>query len=56
MCSGGRLILIDPTAIIDCHAELAEGVSIGAFSVICAEVKIDKGTVIGPHEIGRAHV
>ena len=43
--------MIDPTAIIDCHAELAEGVSIGAFSVICAEVKIDKGTVIGPHVV-----
>ena len=51
MCSGGRLILIDPTAIIDIHAELADDVSVGAFSVIGADVKIDAGTVIGPHAV-----
>jgi UDP-N-acetylglucosamine acyltransferase len=51
MCSGGRLILIDPTAIIDSHAELAEDVSVGPFSVIGADVKIDAGTVIGPHVV-----
>jgi acyl-[acyl carrier protein]--UDP-N-acetylglucosamine O-acyltransferase len=39
MCSGGRLILIDPTAIIDIHAELADDVTVGAFSVIGADVK-----------------
>lgn len=51
MCSGGRLILIDPTAIIDIHAELADDVAVGAFSVIGADVKIDAGTVIGPHAV-----
>ena len=51
MCSSGRLILIDPTAIIDSHAELADDVSVGAFSVIGAGVKIDAGTVIGPHVV-----
>lgn len=51
MCSSGRLILIDPTAKIDSHAELADDVSIGAFSVIGADVKIDAGTVIGPHVV-----
>ena len=51
MCCGGRVILIHPTAIIDSHAELAEDVSIGAFSVIGADVKIDAGTVIGPHVV-----
>ena len=51
MCSGGRLILIDPTAIIDSHAELADDVSVGAFSVIGADVKIGAGTVIGPHVV-----
>jgi UDP-N-acetylglucosamine acyltransferase len=51
MCSGGRLILIDPTAIIDIHAELADDVTVGAFSVIGADVKIDAGTVIGPHAV-----
>jgi len=43
--------LINPTAIIDSHAELAEDVSVGAFSVIGADVKIDAGTVIGPHVV-----
>jgi UDP-N-acetylglucosamine acyltransferase len=51
MCSGGRLILIDPTAIIDSHTELADDVSVGAFSVIGADVKIDAGTIIGPHAV-----
>lgn len=51
MCSSGRLILIDPTAIIDSHAELADDVSVGAFSVIGPGVKIDAGTVIGPHVV-----
>lgn len=43
--------MIDPTAIIDSHAELAGDVSVGAFSVIGADVKIDAGTVIGPHAV-----
>lgn len=43
--------MIDPTAKIDSHAELADDVSIGAFSVIGADVKIDAGTVIGPHVV-----
>ena len=51
MCRSGRLILIDPTAIIDSHAELADDVSVGAFSVVGADVKIDAGTVIGPHVV-----
>ena len=51
MCSGGRIILIDPAAIIDSQAELAADVSVGAFSVIGADVKIDSGTVIGPHVV-----
>ena len=51
MRSGGGLILIDPTAIIDSHAELADDVCVGAFSVIGANVKIDAGTVIGSHVV-----
>lgn len=43
--------MIDPTAIIDIHAELADDVTVGAFSVIGADVKIDAGTVIGPHAV-----
>lgn len=51
MCSCGELILIDPTAIVDSKAELAEGVSVGPFSVIGADVKIGAGTVIGSHVV-----
>jgi UDP-N-acetylglucosamine acyltransferase len=43
--------LIDPTAIIHGSAELAENISVGAFSVIGADVSIDSGTVIGPHVV-----
>ena len=43
--------MIDPTALIHDHAELADDVSIGAFSVIGADVKIDAGTVIGSHVV-----
>ncbi len=43
--------MIDSTAIIDARAELADNVSVGAFSVIGANVKIDSGTVIGPHVV-----
>jgi UDP-N-acetylglucosamine acyltransferase len=51
MCGRGRLILIDSTAIIDKHAELADGVSIGPYSVIGPDVRIDSGTVVGPHVV-----
>jgi len=51
MCSGGRLILINPTALIDNHAELADDVSVGAYTVIGADVTIGAGTVIGPHVV-----
>jgi UDP-N-acetylglucosamine acyltransferase len=43
--------LIDSSAIIDSRAELTDGVSVGAFSVIGADVRIDSGTVIGPHVV-----
>jgi UDP-N-acetylglucosamine acyltransferase len=43
--------LINSTAIIDARAELADNVSVGAFSVIGADVHIDSGTVIGPHVV-----
>lgn len=51
MRSGSRLILIAPSSIIDSHAELADGVSVGAYSVIGADVTIDSGTVIGSHVV-----
>lgn len=43
--------MIHPTALIDPKAELAEDVKIGAFSIIDAKVRIDAGTVIGPHAV-----
>ncbi len=49
-CQGDRK-LIDPHAVIDPDAELAENVSVGPFSVIGAGVKIGRGSVIGPHVV-----
>lgn len=43
--------MIHPQAIIDPRAELAEGVSVGPFSVIGPDVTIGAGTQIGPHVV-----
>ncbi|MGR9052338.1 MAG: acyl-ACP--UDP-N-acetylglucosamine O-acyltransferase [Gammaproteobacteria bacterium] len=43
--------MIDPKAIIDSRANLADGVSVGPFSVIGPDVTIQTGTVIGPHVV-----
>ncbi len=43
--------MIHPTALIDPKAELADDVKVGAFSIIDAKVRIDTGTVIGPHAV-----
>jgi UDP-N-acetylglucosamine acyltransferase len=43
--------LIDPKAIVDSKAELADNVSVGPFSVIGPGVKIGAGTVIGSHVV-----
>lgn len=42
---------IHPTAIIDPSAKIADGVSIGAYSVIGADVVIGEGSIIGPHVV-----
>jgi UDP-N-acetylglucosamine acyltransferase len=39
---------IHPTAIVDPKAELAEGVVVGPYCTIHADVTIDEGTVLGP--------
>jgi UDP-N-acetylglucosamine acyltransferase len=44
-------MLIDPTAIVDSKAELADDVSVGPYSVIGPDVKIGAGTVIGSHVV-----
>jgi len=41
--------LIHPTAVIDPSAKLADGVRVGAFTLIGADVEIGAGTEIGPH-------
>ena len=43
--------MIHPSAIIDPKAELADDVSVGAYSVIGPNVRIDSGTTIGPHVV-----
>lgn len=43
--------MIHPQAIIDPSATLADGVSVGAFTVIGANVEIGEGTSIGPHVV-----
>ncbi|UFH50319.1 acyl-ACP--UDP-N-acetylglucosamine O-acyltransferase [Pseudomonas sp. KNUC1026] len=45
--------LIDPRAIIDPSAKLAEGVEVGPWSIVGADVEIGEGTVIGPHVVLR---
>ena len=48
--------LIDPRAIVDVNAEIADDVDIGPFSIIGADVTIDSGTVIGPHVVMKGPV
>ncbi len=43
--------MIHPHAIIDSSARLADGVQIGAFSIIGPNVEIGEGTWIGPHVV-----
>ena len=43
--------MIDPRAVIDPKAELAEGVSVGPYAVIGPDVQIGAGTTIGPHTV-----
>lgn len=43
--------MIHPTALIDPDAECGENVSIGAYSVIGAQVKIGDGCTIGSHVV-----
>ncbi len=45
------MALIHPTALIDPKAELDEGVRVGAYSIIGADVKVGAGTVVGPHVV-----
>lgn len=41
--------MIHATAIVDKSARIADDVSVGPYTIIGAEVEIDRGTSIGPH-------
>ena len=43
--------MIHQTAIVDETATIADDVTIGAYSIIGADVKIDSGTWVGPHVV-----
>ena len=43
--------MIHPQAIIDPRARLGQGVQVGAFSIIGADVEIGDGSWIGPHVV-----
>ena len=51
MRTKGNRGLIDARAIIDPQASLADGVSVGPYSVIGPGVEIGAGTWIGPHVV-----
>jgi len=40
---------IHPTAIVEPGAQLGESVSVDAYSIVRAQVRIDEGTSVGPH-------
>jgi acyl-[acyl-carrier-protein]--UDP-N-acetylglucosamine O-acyltransferase len=46
---------IHPTALVDPSAQLADDVSIGAFTVVGANVRIDSGTTVGAHAVITGH-
>lgn len=46
---------IHPTAIVHPRAELADGVEVGAYSIIGEHVRIGQGTVVGPHVVITGH-
>ena len=46
---------IHATALVALRAELADDVSVGPYSVICADVRIGPGSSIGPHCVVEGH-
>ena len=47
--------MIDPRAVVDPDAKLANDVTVEAFSIIGGDVEIGEGTWIGPHVVVRGH-
>lgn len=52
------MVTIHPTALVEPGAELAEGVSVGAYSIIGAQVCVGPGASIGSHTVleGRTEI
>jgi len=52
------VVTIHPTAVVERGAELAEGVSVGAYVVVGPEVRLGPGTSVGSHTIleGRTEI
>jgi UDP-N-acetylglucosamine acyltransferase len=52
------VVTIHPTALVEPRAELADGVSVGAYAIIGPEVRVGPGTSIGSHTIleGRTEI
>jgi UDP-N-acetylglucosamine acyltransferase len=48
---GGNSVLIHPSAIIHESAKLADGVSVGPWSIIGANVEIQQGTIVESHVV-----
>jgi len=45
------VVTIHPTALMESGAELADGVSVGAYAIVGPEVRVGRGTSIGSHTI-----
>jgi len=54
--AGGNKTEIHPTALIDQSAEIGQGVSIGAYSIVGGNVQIGDGTRIDPHVVIESNV
>jgi UDP-N-acetylglucosamine acyltransferase len=46
---------IHPSAIVDPQAQLADSVTVGAFTIIGPHVRVDEGSTIGPHCVIEGH-
>lgn len=58
VCRTGKVTLIDPRAIIDPAAQIADDVEIGPWTMVGPDVVIEEGTTIGPHVVvkGPTHI
>jgi UDP-N-acetylglucosamine acyltransferase len=53
--SGQAAVAIHPTALVDPAAQLAAGVTVGAYSIVGPHVQVGAGTTIGPHVVLTGH-